>query len=113
VRAAELAPRGRLDFEFEGDPRILEVHVFECTRVHADGPAPYETEEMRPAWYAVDAIPFDRMWVDDALWLPAVLAGGTVADHFRFRGHDVVLARRPLTAEELAASALSARFGAA
>ena len=110
MRAAELVPRGRLDFEFEGDPKLLEVHVFECTRLHADASEPHETEEMRPAWDAADALPYDQMWVDDRLWLPTVLAGGSVADYFVFRGHDVIVSRRPLTPAELASGARAARF---
>jgi 8-oxo-dGTP diphosphatase len=36
---------------------------------------PRESREMAPAWFAVDAIPFERMWQDNAHWLPMVLAG--------------------------------------
>ena len=113
VRAAKLVPRGRLDFEFEGDPKILEVHVFECTELHEDAATPYETDEMRPAWYDVDAIPYSKMWIDDVHWLPLVLQGESVSYYFVFRGHDIVLSRRALTDAELAECALTDRFGPA
>lgn len=45
---------------------------------------PSESEEMRPQWYDVDAIPFDQMWADDHIWLPHVLSGKTVHGHFHF-----------------------------
>ena len=104
MEAAELIPRGRLDFEFEGDPKRLEVHVFECPRLLDHASTPMETDEMRPAWYAVADVPYPHMWVDDVRWLPRVLAGQTVTDYILFRGHETILAQRPLTPDELAAS---------
>ncbi len=43
-----------------------------------------ETDEAVPMWTKLDAIPFERMWADDAIWLPIVLDGGS------FRGRFVV-----------------------
>jgi mutator protein MutT len=34
--------------------------------------------EGRLRWWAVDRLPFDRLWPDMRFWLPLVLAGGTV-----------------------------------
>lgn len=34
---------------------------------------PTESEEMSPKWFELDKIPYDKMWEDDALWLPKVL----------------------------------------
>eukprot|EP00047_Mylnosiga_fluctuans_P013933 m.34239 g.34239 ORF g.34239 m.34239 type:complete len:76 (+) comp5193_c0_seq2:48-275(+) len=31
---------------------------------------------MAPEWFALDAIPFDRMWADDKIWMPMLLEGG-------------------------------------
>lgn len=36
---------------------------------------PVETEEMRPQWFDVTAIPYAQMWPDDEFWLPLLLAG--------------------------------------
>lgn len=36
---------------------------------------PIETEEMRPAWFQTNQIPYDTMWSDDQYWLPALLKG--------------------------------------
>jgi len=33
-----------------------------------------ETEEMKPQWFALDAIPYASMWDDDAIWLPRLLS---------------------------------------
>lgn len=32
-----------------------------------------ETEEMKPEWFDIDKIPFDKMWPDDSYWLPRIL----------------------------------------
>ncbi|GMU25227.1 8-oxo-dGTP diphosphatase [Patescibacteria group bacterium] len=45
---------------------------------------PEESDEMRPAWFALDELPLEDMWPDDAVWLPGVLRGGTVHAEFVF-----------------------------
>jgi len=32
-----------------------------------------ESEEMKPYWFDLDKIPYDKMWEDDKIWLPEVL----------------------------------------
>jgi 8-oxo-dGTP pyrophosphatase MutT (NUDIX family) len=46
---------------------------------------PRETDELRPTWFPLDAIPFDRMWADAAMWLPSALAGEFVERTIPFR----------------------------
>lgn len=60
-----------VDFHFE-DGKHLHVHTY-FTRAWEGEPV--ETEEMRPRWYAFDAIPYDLMWADDIHWLPRALKG--------------------------------------
>jgi 8-oxo-dGTP diphosphatase len=52
---------------------------------------PSESEEMRPKWYATNALPFDNMWIDDPYWLPLVLAGKTIHAEFLFDAEGKVL----------------------
>lgn len=33
-----------------------------------------ETEEMKPEWFDINKIPFDKMWPDDSYWLPRLLS---------------------------------------
>ena len=44
----------------------------------------FETEEMRPEWFNLDKIPYDKMWEDDAIWLPRILSWDSVEYDFRF-----------------------------
>jgi len=34
-----------------------------------------ETDEAVPLWTPVDAIPYERMWEDDHIWLPMIIGG--------------------------------------
>jgi 8-oxo-dGTP diphosphatase len=45
-----------------------------------------ETKEAIPSWYAYDTIPYEKMWEDDTLWLPEVLAGTELKGYFLFSG---------------------------
>ena len=52
---------------------------------------PAETDEMKPAWYSMDSIPYESMWQDDKYWLPEVLKGNNVEAEFVFDENDNVL----------------------
>ncbi len=54
----------------------------------------------RPEWFAKDAVPLDRMWLDDRYWLPRLLAGRRFKARFLFRGQAEMLALRIDEAEE-------------
>ncbi len=69
-------------------------YVYVATRFTG---VPTTTAEAIPAWYAVDALPFDAMWEDDRHWLPRVLAGERLAGDFLFRSGLLLAFRlRPL-----------------
>jgi 8-oxo-dGTP diphosphatase/2-hydroxy-dATP diphosphatase len=76
------------EFEFEKNKgEILEVHVF---RVDSFSGTPVETEEMRPAWFRFEDIPYDAMWPDDRHWLPMFLEGKKFRGYFLFGENDTV-----------------------
>ena len=57
----------------------------------ASAGTPTESDEMRPQWFDVNALPFDQMWLDDRHWYPRLLADECFSAHFKFRGHDQLL----------------------
>jgi 8-oxo-dGTP diphosphatase len=54
------------------------IHCWVYRAAGFDG-EPVETPEAAPLWRRIDDIPYDRMWEDDRLWLPLLLA----RRHFR------------------------------
>jgi 8-oxo-dGTP diphosphatase/2-hydroxy-dATP diphosphatase len=79
---------GAIDFEFRGNPEILEVHIFRAKEFTGE---PRESDEMKPQWYAADALPYDSMWPDDQYWFPLFLEGKKFCGKFLFGEGDVVL----------------------
>ncbi|MEK7641499.1 MAG: 8-oxo-dGTP diphosphatase [Patescibacteria group bacterium] len=81
IKALKLEKAGILEFEFENDPKMMEVHVFKIESFEGE---PVESEEMRPQWFNVQEIPFDDMWSDDRYWLPLLLQGKKFTGKFLF-----------------------------
>ena len=81
VDVVDLQKAGVIQFEFQDNPEILEVHIFRSTDIVGD---PVESEEMKPQWFPVDEIPFDAMWPDDKYWLPLLLEGKMFRGRFEF-----------------------------
>ena len=72
-----------LDFYFPHQPAWNQhVHAYLIEEWEGE---PRESEEMKPQWFAVEEVPYDEMWADDAIWLPKVLAGKVVAAGFVYR----------------------------
>ncbi|MFA6365538.1 MAG: 8-oxo-dGTP diphosphatase, partial [Candidatus Paceibacterota bacterium] len=46
---------GIIDFEFQGNPELLEVHIFKSDDFVGE---PTESEEMKPQWFHMDDIPY-------------------------------------------------------
>lgn len=88
ISAPHVKKRGVLNFEFEGNSEILEVHVFSADDFEDE---PQESDEMKPQWFSLQEIPFDSMWPDDKYWFPLLLAGKNFEGYFNFRGHDTIL----------------------
>lgn len=88
ITAHELEKRGVVEFEFQGNPEIIEMHVFRATRHEGE---PKESEEMRPRWFQHHEIPYTAMWPDDSIWLKHFLAGERFAGYFLFQGNDTIL----------------------
>lgn len=64
---------GEIDFIFPNKPEwSMTVHFFFVTNWEGE---PQETAEIRPEFYPVDQIPYDKMWQDTLLWFPDALNG--------------------------------------
>ena len=53
---------------------------------------PSESEEMKPQWFKIKDIPYDKMWADDIYWLGRVLSGEKLRANFKFSGTGDVVA---------------------
>lgn len=76
------------EFRFKDNPEYFEVHVFHISAFTGE---PKETEEMKPQWFLIGDIPFDKMWQDDKHWLPLFLEGKTLRGQFSFKDGDILL----------------------
>ena len=79
---------GLMDFEFEGNPEFIQVHVFKINKFTGE---PEESEEMKPQWFHVDEIPFNKMWPDDTFWIPILLQGKKFKGKFIFNRSNSIL----------------------
>ncbi len=71
---------GRLNFQF-ADGYSLKGYVFFADAYHGEMK---ETEEADPFWIPVSEIPYDKMWADDAIWLPKAIEGAYISGDFIF-----------------------------
>lgn len=88
ITAFDIKKRGVLNFKLQDEPEILEVHVFSTSDFKGK---PIETEEMRPQWFKINEIPYDKMWPDDKYWLPLLLNGKKFRGNFYFGENEKLL----------------------
>lgn len=81
---------GILEFTWANKKDVLEVHVFKCK--DAVGQA-IESDEMRPEWFFVDEIPFEKMWPDDIYWFPIFLKDKKFRGKFHFDESDRIISK--------------------
>ncbi len=60
------------------------VTVFRTEEYEGD---PIETDEMKPQWWPVDAIPYEQMWLGDDQWMPYVVSGHKFEAEMWFDGN--------------------------
>jgi 8-oxo-dGTP pyrophosphatase MutT (NUDIX family) len=83
IQATALEKMGHFTFKGKDFDEEIEVHLFEVLEFEGE---PTESEEMKPAWFEIDKIPYDSMWEDDAHWLPLFLEGKKLKAWFRYEG---------------------------
>jgi 8-oxo-dGTP diphosphatase len=72
---------GELLFQFT-DGHSIHRYVFTATDCAGE---PRETREAIPLWVDVNEIPYHRMWADDRIWVPLMLANRPFRGRFLFR----------------------------
>ena len=83
VRQEDLERVGHLTFLFpyrRDWEQVVHVYMVRTWRG-----VPRESEEMAPAWFRVEDIPYGQMWDDDLYWLPRVLSGERVRATFVYQ----------------------------
>jgi 8-oxo-dGTP diphosphatase len=95
VPVAALTEVAHLTFLFPQSPSWdMDVVVFVSA---AWSGTPAETEEIRPQWFPLDGLPFDRMWDDSRRWLPRVLAGERLTAAFTYAPDGETVATEVIT----------------
>lgn len=82
VVVSDMEKVGTMEFSFKDKPEVLEVHLFRAFDFDGE---PVEGEEMRPRWFHVDKLPFDKMWPDDRYWYPLFLQNKKFEGRFFFK----------------------------
>lgn len=80
IEALDPQEIGTIDFHTHQDEEIR-VHVFKAIKFSGQIS---ESEEMRPQWFALDKIPYHKMWADDSYWLPLLIADKKFKARFIF-----------------------------
>lgn len=77
--------KGVLDFPFT-DGLDLKGYVFYADEFFGSLKS---CDEADPFWCPVDKMPYDQMWEDDKLWIPALLDGKCFSGYFTFDGDNM------------------------
>uniref|UniRef100_A0A914UVQ2 Oxidized purine nucleoside triphosphate hydrolase n=1 Tax=Plectus sambesii TaxID=2011161 RepID=A0A914UVQ2_9BILA len=88
LRSDHLAKMGVLYFEFEDNPVLMEVHVFQTSDFTGEVK---ESEEMKPQWYDLRDVPFSRMWPDDVFWWPYLLEERKFTGYFKYKDQETIV----------------------
>lgn len=86
-----------LHFYFSHEPTWNQsMHVYLAEQWLGE---PIESEEMKPAWFKLEDIPYKKMWPDDIYWLPKVLEGKFVDASFTFAPGDELVSKDVLVSD--------------
>jgi 8-oxo-dGTP diphosphatase len=91
VPADSLQHVASIEFRFPSRPSWDQTAEVYMTWAYSGEPA--ESDEVAPAWYREDALPFPLMWDDARYWLPRVLAGQHVHATVTFADDCATVAR--------------------
>lgn len=98
VKEQDLQRAAKITFRFPAKPewdRIVYVYLARKWRGEI-----IESNEVVPRWFPVENIPYDQMWADGAVWLPAVLASGKIIARFTFNEDNETLAEAEIKGDQ-------------
>lgn len=96
VAAGSLTQVAHVTFLFPAHPSWdMDVEIFTAADWVGE---PSESDEIRPHWFPVTALPFDHMWQDAPHWVPRVLAGEHLTATFTYGDDNEAIAARSITA---------------
>lgn len=72
---------GKILFQFNSDEQDHLVYFFKVKEFNG---IPIESDEMKPEWFNIKNIPYEKMWEDDRYWLPLLLNGKKFKGNFYF-----------------------------
>src|SRR3989339_946334 len=73
---------GLIRFSFDGR-QLFECHVFLAKKWQGE---PQESEEMKPCWFPISQLPYEKMWAADSQWIPLILFGKKLEAELNFNG---------------------------
>lgn len=99
IIVADLEKFGMIDFYWQSKPDFcIQVNIFKSKIFEG---MPFESEEMKPQWFNVGKIPYDKMWKDDIFWLPLFLENKKFKGKFIFDDADNILGKELLEVKEI------------
>lgn len=83
VTPTEFKRMGQNEFleYYKGAPARMIFDLYVASKWEGE---PTESEEMRPEWFSINQIPYEKMFEDDQYWLPLVLDGKAIDGYFEF-----------------------------
>ena len=73
------------DLYYRNEPERVPMYVFIATEWEGE---PQESDEVKPEWYTLSDIPYEKMWEDAQVYLPRVIRGEKFEAYFRYNEKD-------------------------
>jgi 8-oxo-dGTP diphosphatase/2-hydroxy-dATP diphosphatase len=99
INASDLEKFGVVDFYWNNKTdSYFEVNIFKSQIFNG---TPAESEEMKPRWFDVKEIPYNKMWQDDIHWMPLFLENKKFKGKFVFDDKDNILEKELTEIKEI------------